>query len=146
MPEYPDIELYTQRLDERLTGRKLDRVRFYSAFILRSVGVPPAEVEGRSVVGLSRLGKRIVIELEEDRFILIHLMVAGRLQWITPPPPEKTAMGKVLLASFRFADGQLNLVEMSTKKRASIYLLRSRADLLAHRRPGLDVFTASATQ
>src|ERR1700690_2598274 len=111
MPEYPDIELYLTRLRERVVGEQLFKARFYSAFVLRSVAVPPSDTEGRTVIGVSRLGKRIALELEDERFILIHLMVAGRLQWLAPPPPEKKAMGKVLLASFRFADGQLNLVE-----------------------------------
>jgi formamidopyrimidine-DNA glycosylase len=146
MPEYPDIELYLTRLRERLVGERLERTRFYSAFVLRSVGVSASEVEGRQVTGISRLGKRIVLEFEEERFILIHLMVAGRLQWLTPAPPEKRALGKVLLASFRFPNGQLNLVEMSTKKRASIYLIHGRAELEKHRREGLDVFSAATEQ
>ena len=146
MPEYPDIELYVTRLKERVVGRRLERVRFYSAFVLRSVGVAAADVEGREVAGVSRLGKRIVIELEGDRFIVIHLMIAGRLQWHSPAPVEKRALGKVLLASFRFEDGQLNLVETSTKKRASVYLVQGRAGLDEHRRDGLDVFSATSEE
>jgi len=146
MPEYPDIELYLTKLRERVVGDRLEKARLYSAFVLRSVAVPPSDVEGRTVAGVFRMGKRIVLELEDERFILIHLMIAGRLQWLSPPPPEKKAMGKVLLASFRFTAGQLNLVEFSTKKRASIYLIRGRAGLEEHRREGLDVFTATVEQ
>src|ERR1019366_1875018 len=124
MPEYPDIELYLARLGERVLGQRLEKARFFSAFILRSVAVTTSDVEGRLVVGVFRMGKRIVLELEDERFILFHLMVAGRLQRVSPPPPEKKAMGKALLAAFRFAKGQLNLVEMSTKKRGSIFLIR----------------------
>ena len=146
MPEYPDIELYLTRLSERVVGERLEKVRFYSAFILRSVGVPASDIEGRLVVGVFRMGKRIILELEEDRFILIHLMIAGRLQWLSPPPPEKKAMGKVLLASFRFAPGQLSLVETSTRKRAAVFLIQGRAGLEEHRREGLDVFLATPHQ
>src|SRR4051812_6626322 len=101
MPEYPDIELYLARIGERIIGERLEKVRFHSPFVLRSVGVAPSDVEGRLALGVSRLGKRIVIELEEERFILIHLMIAGRLQWQSPAPPDKRALGKVMLASFR---------------------------------------------
>lgn len=142
MPELPDIELYLARLRERLVGERLEKIRFHTPFVLRSVGTPASEVEGRVVVGLSRLGKRIVIELEEERFILIHLMIAGRLQWVSPPPMDKRSLGKVLIASFRFASGQLNLIETSTRKRAAVYLIRRREDLDEHRREGIDVFSA----
>src|SRR3954451_25048182 len=95
MPELPDIELYLARIRERVVGERLEKVRFFSPFVLRSVGVSPADVEGRLATGVSRLGKRIVIELEEERFAVIHLMIAGRLQWQSPLPPEKKAMGKM---------------------------------------------------
>ncbi|HLK13172.1 MAG TPA: DNA-formamidopyrimidine glycosylase family protein [Fimbriimonadaceae bacterium] len=141
MPEYPDIELYLARLRDVVAGQRLERARFYSAFVLRSV-IPPTEVEGRIVTGISRIGKRIVLELEDERFIVIHLMIAGRIQWLSPAPLERRAFGKILLASFRFPNGQLNLVEMSTQKRASIHIAQGRASLEQHRRWGLDVFTA----
>lgn len=143
MPEYPDIELYLARMRERIMGEPLEKLRFYNAFVLRSVGVSPSDLECRLVVDVFRLGKRIVIELQQERFLLIHLMIAGRLQWVSPPPPDKKALGKVLIASIRFPTGQLNLVEMSTKKRASIYLIIGREGLEEHRRDGLSVFTAS---
>ncbi len=146
MPEFPDIELYLARIRERVAGERLEKVRFYSPFVLRSVGVLPADVEGRLATNVFRLGKRIVIELEEERFILIHLMIAGRFQWQSPPPIETKALGKVLLASFRFEQGQLNLIETSTRKRAAVYLIKGREGLEEHRREGLDVFTATPAQ
>jgi len=146
MPELPDIELYLERIRERIVGEHLEKVRFHSPFILRSVGVSPADVEGRMAIGVFRLGKRIVIEFEDERFILIHLMIAGRLQWQSPLPPEKKALGKLLLASFRFPSGQLSLVEMSTRKRAAVYLIKGREGLEEHRREGIDVFAATSEQ
>ncbi|MHB8635427.1 MAG: Fpg/Nei family DNA glycosylase [Fimbriimonadaceae bacterium] len=146
MPEFPDIELYRLRLQERLVGERLIGARFFSAFVLRSVGVAASDVENRSVVGVSRMGKRLVLEFEDERFILLHLMVAGRLQWVAPAPPATKGSGKVLLASFRFTSGQLNLVEFSTRKRASIHLIHSRTSLEEHRRGGIDVLTAAPIQ
>ena len=146
MPELPDIELYVIRLAERIVGQRLDKIRFYNPFVLRSVGVPLFDLQGKSVTAVSRLGKRIIIELEDGRFIVIHLMIAGRFQWTSPAPPLRKSMGKVLIASIIFENGQLDLTEMSTKKRASIHLLNSRIDLEEHRRDGLNVFTATAAE
>lgn len=143
MPELPDIDLYLARIRERIAGERLEKLRIFSPFVLRSVGVGPASFEGLKAVGVFRLGKRIVIEFEEDRFVLIHLMIAGRLQWQSPPPPEKKALGKLLLAAFRFPNGQLSLIEMATRKRAAIYLIQGRAGLDEHRREGLDVLSAT---
>jgi formamidopyrimidine-DNA glycosylase len=146
MPELPDIELYVLRIAERVVGRPLERLRFFGPFVLRSVGVSTADIEERIALGVFRLGKRIVIEFEEERFVLIHLMIAGRLQWQSPAPPEKKALGKILLAALRFPTGQLSLVEFSTRKRAAVYLIQGRAGLEEHRREGLDVFSASVDQ
>lgn len=143
MPELPDIELYVARLRERLVDEPLEKLQFFSPFVLRSVDVPPSELECRLVVDVFRIGKRIVIELQQERFIVIHLMIAGRLQWVTPAPSARKSGGKVLLASIRFPNGQLNLVEMSTRKRAAIYLVRDRKNLDTHRMGGLDVFAAT---
>ena len=143
MPELPDIELYVARIAERVIGQRIERIKFYNPFVLRSVGVKPSEVEMRMVTGVSRLGKRIILELEEDKFIVIHLMIAGRFQWIAPPPLEKKALGKVLIASIRFENGQLNLIEMSTRKRASIFLVKGKDSLNEHRRDGLNVLEAT---
>lgn len=143
MPELPDIELYVTRLSERLIGQKLENIRFYNPFVLRSVGVSPADLEGRLVTAVSRLGKRIIIELEDERYIVIHLMIAGRFQWLSPAPAEQKSRGKILLASLRFTSGQLGLVELSTRKRASIHLVKMKGNLNEHRRNGLNVFEAS---
>jgi formamidopyrimidine-DNA glycosylase len=143
MPELPDIELYVTRIRERIMDEPLERVRFFGPFVLRSVGVTAADVECRLVVDVFRLGKRIVIELQGERFVLIHLMIAGRLQWQSPPPPERKGFGKVLLAAFRFPSGQLNLIESSSKKRAAVYLIKGREGLDEHRREGIDLFNAS---
>ena len=143
MPELPDIELYVACLRERLIDEQLEKLRFYNAFVLRSVGVSPSELELRLVVDVFRLGKRIVIELQQERFIVIHLMIAGRLQWLSPAPAERRSGGKVLIASARFSSGQLNLVELSTRKRAAIYLVKGREGLEEHRRDGLNVFFAT---
>jgi formamidopyrimidine-DNA glycosylase len=146
MPELPDVSLYITRLQERLVGEPLERMRFYSPFVLRSVGVQPSDMEGRTVVDVFRIGKRIVIELQEERFIVIHLMIAGRFQWQSPAPVEQKSIGKVLLASWRFRSGQLGLVELSSRKRASVHLVQGRAGLEEHRRHGIDVFSASVAE
>jgi formamidopyrimidine-DNA glycosylase len=146
MPELPDIELYRVRLEERLVGATLESLAFFNPFVLRSYAPPPQELVGRKVEGIERLGKRLVIALEGERFIVIHLMIAGRLQWQSPPPPSKKAMGKVQLAALRFSSGQLSLVEISTKKRASIHLVSGRAGLAEHDRGGLNLLRATATE
>ncbi len=146
MPELPDISLYVTRLSDRLVGEAVEGIRFFSPFILRSVGVSPAEFEGKKIERVFRLGKRIVIGVEGDLYILIHLMIAGRFQWQSPAPPPKAALGKVMLASFRFTSGQLSLVEASKKKRAAVYLILGEAGLDEHRREGLDLSSATSTQ
>ncbi len=143
MPELPDIELYVTRISERIVGQKLEKLRFYNPFVLRSVGVPPKDLESKTVTNVSRLGKRIVMELEGEYFIVIHLMIAGRFQWFSSAPAEQKSRGKILLAALTFANGQLGLVELSTRKRASIHLLNSTTGLDEHRRDGLNVFTAT---
>ena len=146
MPELPDIELYVTRIAERVVSHQLEKLRFYNPFVLRSVAVPPKEVEGKAVIGVSRLGKRIVLELEGDYFVVIHLMISGRFQWVSPVPPLRKSMGKVLIASIIFETGQLDLTEMSTKKRASIHLVKGQEGLDEHRRDGLNVLTCSAEE
>ncbi|HSI71594.1 MAG TPA: DNA-formamidopyrimidine glycosylase family protein, partial [Fimbriimonas sp.] len=142
MPELPDIELYLVRLRERFLGKTLIGLKIYSPFVLRSFDVKPVETEGLAVESVERLGKRIVLGLQGDLYVVIHLMIAGRLNWQSPLPAEKRTLGKTVLAAFRFENGQLTLVESSTKKRASIHLVRGRAGLDEHRRKGIDIFTA----
>jgi formamidopyrimidine-DNA glycosylase len=135
MPELPDVVVYLERLEARVLGRTLVRARVLNPFVLRSVNPPLAEAAGRQVTELRRIGKRIVLGLDGDLFLVIHLMVAGRLRWLAPgaKPP-----GKIALASLEFADGQLVLTEAGSKRRASMHLVRSAAALSAFDRGGLE--------
>ena len=143
MPELPDIELYRHALAPRVVGQTIERVRLASPFLVRSFDPPVSAIEGRSVVGLHRLGKRIVWELDDELFVVIHLMIAGRFRW----KPRGTAVpGKVGLGAFDFANGTLLLTEASPKKRASLYVVRGRTALQAHDPGGLEVLTATAAQ
>ena len=157
MPELPDIELYLHALRTRVVGQVLERVRMASPFLLRSVSPPLASVEGRRVLALRRLGKRIVWALEEDLFVVIHLMIAGRFRW-TPGPQKAEGRGpkaegrrlkaeglgpKALLASFDFSSGTLLLTEASAKKRASLYVVHGEAALEEHDPGGLEVLTGT---
>lgn len=139
MPEYPDIELYLSSLEKRVAGQPLERVRLGSPFVLRSVEPPIASTAGRKVVGLRRMGKRIVFELEGELFIVVHLMIAGRFQW--KPAGAKLA-ARVGLAAFDFPNGTLLLTEVSTKKRASIHVVAGELGLRQFDRGGLEVMTA----
>jgi formamidopyrimidine-DNA glycosylase len=136
MPEYPDIVVYIERLRPRIEKQPLERVRLVSPFLLRTVDPPLAEVDGRQVVGLRRLGKRIVLELTDHLFLVLHLMIAGRLQWKSR---AAKVPGKVGLAAFDFPAGTLVLTEAGTKKRASLHLLRGEAALAALDPGGLEV-------
>jgi formamidopyrimidine-DNA glycosylase len=126
VPELPDVEVYIDHLRRRVVGEKLEHVRVASPFLVRSFDPPIREAEGKRVVGVRRVGKRIALALEGDLWLVIHLMVAGRLRW--KEPGAKTP-GKVGLAAFDFAAGTLVLTEASTKKRASLHLLRGEAAL-----------------
>jgi formamidopyrimidine-DNA glycosylase len=139
MPELPDVAVYIEALERRVVGRTLDRVRLLSPFILRTAVPPIASVEGRRVLGLRRIGKRIVLELEGELFLVIHLMVAGRLRWLSPGtrPP-----GRITLAVLEFADGALALTEAGTKRRASLHLVQGTAALEAFDAGGMEVLQA----
>jgi formamidopyrimidine-DNA glycosylase len=143
MPELPDVELYITRLRERTVGSRLDAISIFSPFVLRSVSPKPSEIVNRTVLQVSRMGKRIVFELSDAAFVVIHLMIAGRFQWQSPAPPLTRPVGKVQLASLRFEQGVLTLIESGSKKRASIHLVAGTEGLEAFRRDGLDVLTAS---
>jgi formamidopyrimidine-DNA glycosylase len=136
MPELPDITLYLGALTPRVLGQPLERIVIRSPFVLRSVDPPIAAAEGKSVTGLQRLGKRIVLALEGDLFIVIHLMIAGRFRW---REPGAKAGGKLVLASFEFPTGSLQLTEAGTKRRASVHLVSGEAGLDQFRRGGLEV-------
>ncbi|HET8577750.1 MAG TPA: DNA-formamidopyrimidine glycosylase family protein [Methylomirabilota bacterium] len=139
MPELPDITVYLEALEARIRGARLEGVRLASPFLLRSVDPPLSAAFGRSVIGLRRLGKRIVIGLDGDLFLILHLMIAGRLHW-----KEKNARlsGKLSLAAFDFSTGTLILTEAGTKRRAAIHLVRGEQALRQHDPGGLEVFEA----
>ena len=139
MPELPDITVYVEALQARAVGRILQRVRLASPFLLRSVEPQLDEIEGRKVIGMRRLGKRIVFVLENDLFLILHLMIAGRLHWkpLGAKPP-----GKLGLAAFDFDSGTLILTEAGTKKRASLHLVRGEEALAEHDPGGLEVMEA----
>jgi formamidopyrimidine-DNA glycosylase len=139
MPELPDVVVYLECLQRRVAGRTLDRVRLISPFLLRSVEPPPAAVEGKTVRGLRRLGKRLVFELDGELFLVLHLMIAGRLHW---KPRGTMTPGKIGLAAFDFADGTLLLTEAGTKKRASLHVVQGEARLAEHQPGGLEVLDA----
>ncbi len=140
MPELPDVTVYVECLQTRIVGQPLVRVRLASPFVLRSVTPPLTAVESREVRGVSRLGKRIVIALERDLALVIHLMIAGRLRWRDPGAPIPKRRG---LAAFDFPTGTLLFTEDGTKKRASIHVVRGAAALGAHDRGGLEVLGAT---
>ena len=136
MPELPDITLYLEQLTPRILHQPLLRIVIRSPFVLRSVDPPLAVVEGRRVVGLRRMGKRIIFSLEGDLFVVIHLMIAGRFRWY---PPGKKAGGKLVQAVFEFPDGLVFLTEAGTKRRASIHLVAGKENLQQFERGGLEV-------
>src|SRR5258708_9519804 len=135
MPELPDITIYLEALAPRIVGQPLERARIVSPSLLRTVEPPLTAAVGRKVVGLRRIGKRIVWEMEGGLFLVFHLMIAGRFKW----RPEGTkSPAKVGLASFDFPTGTLLLTEASTKKRASLYVVAGEAGLAAHEPRGPD--------
>src|SRR5499426_2045680 len=140
MPELPDVAVYIEALERRILGRPLVGVRLGSPFVLRSVEPPLAAFAGKTVRRLSRLGKRIVMGFDEELFLVVHLMIAGRLHWRAPGAP---LVRKIGLAAFDFTDGTLVLTEVASKKRASIHAVRGAAALAGHDPGGMDVFTTS---
>ena len=136
MPELPDATVYVECLERLVVGEPLIEMRLGSPFVLRTVEPAPDELTGLTVRGISRLGKRIVIELDGELFVVIHLMIAGRLRWRKPGAALPRRGG---LAAFGFADGTLLLTEAGSKHRASIHLVRGREDLTAHNPGGLEV-------
>jgi len=144
MPELPDITVYVERLEAKLRGDTLQRLRVLNPFVLRTAVPPIAQAEGRRLVGVERLGKRVVLALEDksegELFLVIHLMIAGRLRWLAAgaKPP-----GKLSLASFEFGAGTLLLTEAGTTRRASLHLLAGRAALQATDPGGIEVLAAA---
>ena len=136
MPELPDILLYLHALTPRVVGRRVYRVRLASPFLLRSINPPLSQLEGKTVVALHRLGKRIVFELEGELFLVLHLMIAGRLRW---KEPGAKIPGKVGLLAMDFDNGTLILTEAGTKRQASLFLVSGHADLHNHDPGGINV-------
>jgi formamidopyrimidine-DNA glycosylase len=145
MPELPDVIVYIEALQRHVVGHRLERLKLLSPFVLRSVDPPIDSITGQMVTGVRRVGKRIVLEFEVDLFLVIHLMIAGRLRWRAPG--QKPGMGpKLILASFDFAHGTLFFTEASSKKRASIQLVRGAAALKALDPGGLEPLDATIEQ
>lgn len=139
MPELPDILLYLRALEPRIVGQRVERVRLANPFLLRSVAPPLSAIEGRLVVGLRRLGKRVVVEADEQLFLVFHLMIAGRFRW---KPPGATIPGKVGLLALDFENGSLILTEAGSKRQASLYVVQGEAALAQHDPGGLEVMEA----
>jgi formamidopyrimidine-DNA glycosylase len=143
MPELPDVTVYIDALSERVLSRPIQRIRLGSPFILRSFDPPIGAAEGKKVLALRRLGKRIVFALEGELFLIVHLMIAGRFHW---KPKGAEIARKYGQAALDFPNGTLLLTEAGTKKRASIYLVQGEAGLQEHDPGGLEVFDASLEQ
>jgi formamidopyrimidine-DNA glycosylase len=139
MPELPDIAAYISALAPRILGRTLVRVRVASPFLLRTADPPLSAVEGRAVRELRRVGKRIAIGLDGELWLVLHLMIAGRLHW---RPADAKLAGRNQLAAFDFEDGSLVLTEAGSKRRASLHVIRGEDDLRALDPGGIDVFSS----
>ena len=136
MPELPDIVVYIESLETRIQGGTLERVRVLNPFVLRTAVPPVSTTAGRKVVGLRRLGKRIVIELDDELFLVLHLMVAGRLRWLEG---KARLPNKIALAAFDFDSGTLLFTEAGTRRRASIHLVQGQAAMNALHAGGMEV-------
>jgi formamidopyrimidine-DNA glycosylase len=139
VPELPDILVYLDRLAAFTLGRPIERIELLNPFLLRSVSPPLKEAQGRRVTSLRRMGKRLVLGLEGDLFLVIHLMIAGRLRW---RPSAKPMGGKLVLARFHFPEGILHLTEAGTTRRAMLYLVAGEEGLTQFERGGLEVLEA----
>jgi formamidopyrimidine-DNA glycosylase len=143
VPELPDVTVYLEALQSRLLGRTLLKVRLASPFVLRTVEPSPRALEGKRVVELRRLGKRIVLRFEDDLYLVIHLMIAGRFKWLAP---GAKVPGKLGLAAFDFEEGTLLLTEAGSKRRASLHIVRGEEALREHDRGGLEPLTMTAEE
>jgi formamidopyrimidine-DNA glycosylase len=138
MPELPDIVVYVESLERRIVGRTLEQVRLKSPFVLRTAVPPLTDVVGRRILAVRRIGKRIVLVMEGELFVVLHLMIAGRLRWIEAGgKPPATA-----LATFHFANGTLAFTEAGTRKRASLHIVRGDDAVAAFDMGGLEVLDA----
>lgn len=140
MPELPDITVYLEALDRRIVGERLMRIRLASPFLVRTFEPGVESAEGKTVRGLRRLGKRIAIGLDDELWIVLHLMIAGRLHW---KQPGAKLTGKYNLAAFDFSSGTLLLTEAGSKRRAALYVVQGDEALAQHNPGGLEVLTAT---
>ena len=138
MPELPDISAYLAALESRVVGQPLQQIRLASPFLLRTVLTPMKDAEGRTVRELRRIGKRIALGLDGDLWLVLHLMIAGRLHW---RPPGAKLSGRQNLAAFDFPNGSLVLTEAGSKRRAALHLISGEANLASLDAGGIDVFT-----
>ena len=143
MPELPDVELYLAALRPRVVGRTIERVRISSPFFVRTYDPPAAAVEGHAVESLSRLGKRIVFALDGDLFVVVHLMIAGRLRWRERGAAIPAKLG---LAALDFAEGTLLFTEAGSRKQASLHVVRGHGAVAAMDAGGADVYTLSLAE
>jgi formamidopyrimidine-DNA glycosylase len=137
MPELPDVTVYLESLERLIRGARLQKIQLFNPFLLRTALPPIGDAMGKKVIGLSRLGKRIVIGLEGELFLVLHLMIAGRLHW----PGKKT---RNTLALFEFDSGSLSLTEAGSKRRASLHLVQGEAALRAMDPGGVEIFDVDA--
>jgi formamidopyrimidine-DNA glycosylase len=143
VPELPDIAAYLTALEPRIVGQSVVHVRLASPFLLRTVQPPLTDAEGRVVRELRRIGKRVAIGLDNDLWLVLHLMIAGRLHW---RPPEARLAGRNTLAAFDFPSGSLVLTEAGSKRRASLHILQGEEALRSADPGGIDVFTADLSE
>lgn len=143
MPELPDIELYLHALRTRIAGHTLEKIRLASPFLVRSFNPPIDQANGKKIIALRRLGKRLIWQLDDDLFLIIHLMIAGRFKWADR---GAKVPGKVGLAAFDFDNGTLIFTEAGSQRRASMYLVKGSADVQAHDPGGLEVLTSSVAE
>ena len=147
MPELPDIAVYLEALERRVVGQVLEKIRVLDVFVLRTAMPPISSLEGQRVERLRRLGKRIAFGCANGRWLVLHLMIAGRLQW-SPAAGAGPVAKKIpnTLVQFVFPTGMLTLTEAGTKHRASLHVVADEAGLAAHERGGLDVLSASTAE
>jgi formamidopyrimidine-DNA glycosylase len=143
MPELPDIVIYIEALEKRILARTLERVQIASPFLLRSIDPPVTAVFGREVRELRRVGKRIAIGFDNDVWLVLHLMIAGRLHWVTKKVKPD---GRRMLAAFEFDSGTLTLTEAGSQKRASLHVVAGEAGIFALDPGGIDVFSATLNE
>lgn len=146
VPELPDVEAYVHALKKKILGEPLEKIKVHTPFVLRTVRPEPAAFEGKTVRDVTRLGKRIVLRCDEELFIVIHLMIAGRLLWREEKSDSKRPLGKISMATFDFPNGSLLLTEASTKKRAGIYAAEGKEELQKLDPGGIEVIGSSLAE